>query len=113
MGKIAKQISSLKKIEIDKIFKTAEFRIRTEYFNLLLASRGLDFARLLIIIPKKYGTAPERNLIRRRLKAIFYEEKLFNLPYDCIIIIKEKSKNLKFSELKEIFVSIIKTKQSN
>jgi len=56
---------------------------------LQLSSEELDekpsFGKILIIIPGKTGNAIKRNKIRRQIKAIFYEEKLFEKP-DILVI---------------------------
>ena len=41
---------------------------------------GQPYAKILIVTPKKIGSAPVRNLLKRRLKSIFYEEKLYERP---------------------------------
>lgn len=69
----------------------------------------MDFGRILVITSRKIGSAPKRNKIRRRLKSIFYENKLFALDYDCIVIVRQGSAiNLEFYELKEILNSVFK-----
>jgi ribonuclease P protein component len=50
------------------------------------------------------GNAPERNLLRRQLKAIFYEEKLFERGFECIIILRKEAVPLSFAQLKELLL---------
>lgn len=64
----------------------------------------LDYGRLLVVTPRAVGTAPQRNKIRRRLKAIFYENKLFERPFDYAIIIRKEATQLPFDSLEEIIV---------
>ncbi len=40
-------------------------------------SHNAEFGKILIITPGRSGNACERNLFRRRVKAIYYEEKLY------------------------------------
>jgi ribonuclease P protein component len=54
------------------------------------------------------GNAPERNKIRRQIKSIFYEEKLFELSYDYVIIVYKQILRLSFQELKTLLLSSIK-----
>jgi ribonuclease P protein component len=70
----------------------------------LLAPAQADFARVLIIASRKVGNAPERNLMRRRIKSIFYEEKLYDQKFDCAIILQKKSLDLTFDQLKELIL---------
>lgn len=60
--------------------------------------------RLLVITSRKIGNAVKRNLLRRRLKAIFYEEKLFSYSYDVVIYSRKCSTDLSFQELKSILL---------
>lgn len=56
---------------------------------------------MLAVIPAKIANAHLRNYIRRRLKAIFYEEKLYTQGYDFIIICKTPSLHIPFQKLKD------------
>lgn len=66
--------------------------------------RTKDIARLLVITPRAIGTAPVRNKIRRRLKAIFYEHQLFQGSLDCVIIVRKELLSLSFDEIEKIIV---------
>lgn len=103
-------MSSFSKKEINKIFRQNSSRLRTEWFDIIVSPRTTDIARILVIISRKIGNAPARNKLRRRLKSIFYEEKIFNLPNDYIFIAKPGSAQLTFDQLKDIMNAInIKT----
>ena len=58
--------------------------------------------------PRRSGNAPQRNLIRRRLKAIFYEEKLYQGPYDCIIFVTQEAVKTPFPALRELLTKTLK-----
>ncbi len=108
MPSIAGLISSFKKEEVEQIFKRPKERIKTEWFDILLALKKNDFGRILVITSRKIGNSPKRNKIRRRLKSIFYEDKLYELPYDCVVIAKKEGIVLPFDQLKNMFISILK-----
>lgn len=99
---------SLSKKEIDQIFATTKSRIRNSGLEVLLAPKTLDAGRIIVITPKAIGNAPKRNQIRRRLKAIFHEEKLYTLLHDCVVVVRKPALNLDHQALKKILVSIIK-----
>lgn len=101
---IAKKISKFSKHEIDSLFQHARRIAKTPACTILCAPRQLDFGRILIITSRKVGNAPQRNLIRRRIKALFYEEKLFESLFDYAIIAQKKLNDLSFSELKNIIL---------
>jgi ribonuclease P protein component len=104
MPSIAKKISKFTKREIDHLFQHARRAFKSELCTILLAPRQQEFARILIIASRKVGNAPERNLIRRRIKSIFYEEKLFERNFDCVIIAQKKLIELPFDQLKDLIL---------
>ncbi len=103
MLNFANKITLFNKKEIVALFKAAKLLVQDKNFDLKRAPSSQDFGKILIIIPKKVGTAPQRNRLRRRVKAIFYEAQLFKLPYDFVIFFKPNSANLSFQDLKDIF----------
>jgi len=99
---MAGKITQFTKKEIDKLFDTAQRQIKNPALDILLGPRQKDFGRILIITSRKVGNAPQRNKIRRRLKSIFYEEKLYETPYDYIVIVKKEAVTLSFETLKKL-----------
>jgi len=77
--------------------------------TLLVAPKSREVGRILVVTSRKVGNAVKRNRIRRRLKAIFYEEKLYDRGYDCIVIIKKAGIELDFDELKKIMTETLTT----
>lgn len=57
----------------------------------LLAPASGATGKMLIITSRKVGKAHDRNLLRRRLKAIYYENRLFERPYTMIVIAQAKA----------------------
>lgn len=112
MPRIAGKITRFTKKEIDKLFATVRRRVRSKGLVILLSPRQKDFGRILIITSRKVGNAPERNKIRRRLKSIFYEEKLYEAPYDCIVIVKKEAVILSFEALKKLLYSAYDEKKN-
>lgn len=105
MPSIAGRITKFTKKEIDCLFHNARCVFRHPAFIILSIPRQLDFARILIVASKKVGNAPQRNRLRRQVKAIFYQEKLFNIHHDCAIIFYKKASSLSFDELKKLIMS--------
>ena len=95
--------------EISGLFKTAPRTFKSPFFDIISAPKAKETARLLVATPRKLGNAPVRNKIRRRLKAIFYEQKMFLRDEDMILIAKKGSLSLPFAQLQEIFVKAVST----
>jgi len=110
MSSISKKLSKFTQREIDYLFKHGRRVVRNASCTILLAPRQAEFGRVLIITSRKVGNAPERNLIRRRIKSIFYEEKLYERNFDCVIIAQKKMVDLSFDQLKELILCSFSTK---
>jgi len=102
MKDVAKQISKFKQKEIDLLFKTTQAVYKSKELTILSAPCIFSFGRVLLITSRKVGNAPERNLLRRWGRAIFYENKFFEYKKDCVVIFKSPAKNLTFDQFKEI-----------
>lgn len=90
----------LTKKEIKTLFQSAKRVLRQPGLDILLGPTTHPIGHIVVVTPRLVGNAPARNKVRRRLKAIFYEERLFDQPYDCIVIIKKGGAELSFGELK-------------
>lgn len=55
--------------------------------------------RILVITPRKLGNAIERNTLRRRLKAAFFELGLHTKGFDCLVLSRRKAIALPFQQL--------------
>ncbi len=112
MSHIAQYLSAFTQKEIKAIFKSAKRAYKGPGLDILLVPAYRQYGRILVITPRKVGTAPERNRIRRRLKAIFYQEQLYNHKLDCFVIIKKPGIHFDYDELKSKLSSILKEEAS-
>lgn len=88
--------------EIKSLFAHARRTYKSSEMDILIAPACHSYGRILVVTPARIGNAPQRNKLRRQIKAIFYEEKLFSLGYECVVIAKIKAKFLSFDELKKV-----------
>ncbi len=100
-------ISSFTQQEVRKLSSTARRVVRHPSLDILRAPKRLPQARILVITPRRVGTAPVRNKIRRRIKALFYEHGLMQGPYDFIIFVKPPGVAHTFDELKELLLGAL------
>jgi ribonuclease P protein component len=98
----APSMHKLTKKEISQLFLTAKRVVRHPGLDILMAPASLPLGRLLVVTSAKIGNAPDRNRVRRRLKAIFYERRLSELLFDCIVIVKKNGIQLKYDQLENI-----------
>lgn len=87
--------------DIRTLFARATRVLRQPGLDVLLAPTTNSIGRILVVAARRVGNAPERNKVRRRLKSIFHEERLYQQLYDCIVIIKIGGAKLPFKDLKE------------
>ena len=107
MPEIASNISVFAEYEVSEIMKKAKRALKHPGLDVLChPAQTLDFGRILVVTSRKVGPAVKRNLIRRRLKAIFYENKLYEQKWDYICIIKKPGINLTFDQLKDILIQV-------
>jgi len=103
-----KQISRFTKQEVSEMFKKARRALRHPGLDILCAKARKKVGRILVITSAKVGTSPQRNKIRRQLKSIFFEEKLFELGLDCVVIIKKPGVDLSFDQLRDLLETALK-----
>ena len=99
--------TSFSKKEISQFFASAQRVLKHPGLTILMAPKSAATGRLLIVTPRKIGNAPKRNKIRRRLKALFYEEKLSEGSFDCACIMRKEGTILSFSELKDLLLKAV------
>jgi len=96
------KLSSFTRSEISDLFKRARVAVRYSGIRILAATASLPYARVLMVTPRASGNAPERNLFRRRIKAIFKENNLTIQKKDIIVIVDKRAIALTFEKLKQL-----------
>lgn len=100
-------MSAFTRQEITQIFKKARRVLRHPGLDILAYPKTQPEARILVVTSRKVGNAPQRNKMRRRLKAIFFEAQLFNNPYDIVVVAKLGGAQLSFDELKALLLDTL------
>lgn len=86
--------------EIQKVIQ-AKITVGNRYFILYyMKNHDYDHFRCALSVPKKYGNAVERNLLKRRIREIV-RANTFKNEYDFFIVARTNAKSLKFSDIKE------------
>ena len=103
MPRVTKKISSFTQLDISKLLKAAQVRVRIPGLRILTASALLpDRGRVLIITPRRSGNSPERNLIRRRIKSLFVQDGLYLKGLDFVVIVRREGIDTSFGTLKKL-----------
>lgn len=63
--------------------------------------------RFAISVPKKYGIAVERNIMKRRIREIIKDSHIKN-DIDFFVVVKIKSNTLKFNDIKIQITNLLK-----
>ena len=104
-----RKIFSFTKSEIAAAFQTARPKIHYRGLKVLQASAHAQHGKLLIVIPRAYGKAHDRNRLRRQLRAIFYENKLHHNKIVWIILVRKNALALDFTTLTQFLIKACKT----
>ena len=102
MVRITKQISSFTQKEIQELFKNTRLVVGQLPLLVRVGPAQKAVGRLLLVIPKAVGSAPIRNKLRRRLKALFYQDKLYTQGKDCIVLARAGASELLYEQLQEL-----------
>ncbi len=73
---------------------------RSQNFDVRIMPKQGPIARLIVITPKKVGSAPMRNLLKRRSKSIFYQDKMHTSANDWIIFFLPSHSILGYEKLR-------------
>lgn len=98
------KISQFSKKEIDYAFEHAARLVKTRSIVILCSPAQRSHGRILVIASRKVGKAVGRNKFKRRLKNIFYQEKMYECDYDFICIAKAGALELSFESLQKLLV---------
>jgi len=93
--------------EVKRAFSHAKKKASIPGLKLLKSIAEGKYGKLLIVIPKKAGNAYERNKLKRQIKAIFYQEKLYEKATLHIIIVYKDAQELGFDGIKSFLVQKI------
>lgn len=99
-------ITKLSRREIEHAFSQAIKVESNTYFTMLRADPLFEYkeGKILILIPKKVGSAPQRNKLRRRIKEIARKAEIEKKVYVWIIIARKENRNFEFQRLKDFIL---------
>jgi ribonuclease P protein component len=102
MDSLPRKLTSFSKQEIDTLFAHSKLAFKSNGLIIYKAPATHSYGKILLIVPAKSGTAPQRNLIKRRLKSIFYERELYKRGYDLAISVRKEAMELPFTMLQTL-----------
>lgn len=99
--KVFSQMTKFSAREIQELLKKAKTCLAHPLIKIKKAPRAGTYARALLIIPKRIGNAVVRNKVRRRIKNILYQEKMYLGAMDYVIYVYPGLDQYTFQQLKE------------
>lgn len=104
MSSIARRITQWTNDEVGVVLKASYRLYRGNPCDIRVAKTNRDIAKLLLIVSRKTGNAPDRNRFKRRMKSIFYQEKLYTKGFDWVIFAKKDGLKTDYQELKALML---------
>jgi ribonuclease P protein component len=83
--RIARAITSFTSSEIRRLIARAQVITSDQFITLKCVSTDNEIGRILIVVPKRVGSAPIRNTIKRQVRSIFYQYQLYQRGKDFVI----------------------------
>lgn len=103
----ARRITCWKRAEIGHLFKRSRRVYTSIDFDVRIAPALQESGKILLIVPRAAGNAPDRNTFKRRIKALFYQEQIYQKGYDWIVFAKKKGLSLTFADLKKAVLNVM------
>lgn len=98
--------------EIRQLFNKARRVLKHPGLDLLIAPTTESKGKLIVITPAHIGNAVKRNQVRRRIKAIFDQEKLRFCGFDAVVFVKKEGVTFSYEQLKQLILSSLQQKIS-
>lgn len=92
--------------EIENIIKSNN-KITSKYFIIYYKDNTLNYNRFCISVSKKLGKAHIRNYYKRVIKDIL-SKNIINTSYDYVIILRNGVLNLKYLNIKDELLKLLK-----
>lgn len=96
-----------KKNEAAATIRRSRLVLKAPCLDIKIAPKTKVVARVLPVTPAKSGNAPERNLFRRRIKALFHELNLYEGAHDWIFFAKSGISHLSYEQLRELILQVL------
>lgn len=93
--------------EIRQLFNKARRVLKHPGLDLLVAPTPEPKGKLIVVTPGRIGNAVARNRVRRRIKAIFDQEKLRSLGFDAVVFVKKDGVPLNYEQLRKIILTAL------
>jgi ribonuclease P protein component len=109
-----KELFLFKRNEVQEAFEKITLHSQIKGLKLLQAPLSIfkdseqTHGKLLIVTSRRSGKAHKRNKIRRQIKSIFYEEKLYEKPAISVLIVYKEAMELDFEKIKDFFTDAFK-----
>lgn len=105
---IPRSITQFNPDQIRTLYRSAKTVVKEPGIEIRRApQQNKDLSKTLIVIPRAVGTAVERNLLRRQIKSIFYQDRLFENPFDLLILLKKGGTQLSFDQLTQLLTNAV------
>ena len=106
-----REITRWKKNEGVRAMRRSRLISHTRAIDIRVLPKTAPVARLMVITPRASGNAVQRNLFRRRVRAIFYESSLYQGTNDWLVFAKSGISGISFEQLCAILAEAAQSAQ--
>lgn len=103
-----RKLFSFQPAEVKQAFAVAIKLGYGQGVKLIKAPTTTPYSKLLVVTPRASGKAHDRNLVRRRAKAIFYEHATHEKPAIFILLVNKRATAGSFDALQTFLLKHIK-----
>lgn len=105
-----KQYRIKKSEDIETILKEKDSTANKHFVIYKAENHENNHFKYALSVPKKYGSAVERNKVKRRIRAVIRSIKIKN-DYDFFIIVRTTTNILSFQEIKKELINVLNKSQ--
>lgn len=99
--------------EFNDIIKSGKY-LRNHFYNIYYKDGNNDYPKFGLAVSKKFGTAVERNKIKRQLRTLIdHNKNLFSKRYNYIIMVRGGVKDLTYQEMEIQLVQLLEKGKFN
>lgn len=106
MPRYASLMRKFTREEITKFLTSSRVVLKQAGLVVRAAPAQKEWGRIVVIVPRRFGNSPQRHEFKRQVRAIFYENKLFEHGFDVAIFAYKQLQGIPFVVLQTTLTNL-------